>query len=42
MNNIVNEVNVHTILMEDNLVISNMMHDYNMIIIEDNNLDNIK
>ena len=40
--NIVNEVNVHTISMEDNLVISNMMHDYNMIIIEDNEIDNIK
>ena len=40
--NIVNEVNVHTISMEDNLVISNMMHDYNMIIIEDNNIDTIK
>jgi len=40
--NNVSDVNTHIIDMEDNLIISNMMHDYNMIIIEDNNIDNIK
>ena len=39
---IVTSVNTHILDMEDNLVISNMMYDYNMIIIEDNSIDNIK